>query len=171
MAVRQLYCMRVVMNAQVRHSAHLFITGPDVVKTVTHEEVTMEELGGAKAHTVKSGVAHLAYDNDMEALMNVRTLFDFLPLSNRDKATTRLSSDTRTRSESSLNRLLLLPSRTFARAAFDLTAACSIIPLDANVPYDIRDVIGKVERCSGQLAPGSDAYPPALAGCGRLRVL
>jgi propionyl-CoA carboxylase beta chain len=89
---------------QVRHSAHLFITGPDVVKTVTHEEVSMEELGGAKAHTVKSGVAHLAYDNDIEALMNVRTLFDFLPLSNRDKATTRLSSDSRMRSESSLNR-------------------------------------------------------------------
>ena len=64
----------------------------------------MEELGGAKAHTVKSGVAHLAYDNDIEALMNVRTLFDFLPLSNRDKATTRLSSDSRTRSESSLDR-------------------------------------------------------------------
>ncbi len=64
----------------------------------------MEELGGAKAHTVKSGVAHLAYDNDMEALMNVRTLFDFLPLSNRDKSTTRLSSDSRMRSESSLNR-------------------------------------------------------------------
>jgi len=153
------------MNAQVRHSAHLFITGPDVVKTVTHEEVTMEELGGAKAHTVKSGVAHLAYDNDMEALMNVRTLFDFLPLSNRDKATTRLSSDTRTRSESSLN---------------------SIIPLDANVPYDIRDVIGKVvddyeffeimpdyaknivigfSRLEGRTVGVVGNQPNALAGC------
>jgi len=149
----------------VRHSAHLFITGPDVVKTVTHEEVTMEELGGAKAHTVKSGVAHLAYDNDIEALMNVRTLFDFLPLSNRDKSTTRVSSDSRMRSESSLD---------------------SIIPQDANVPYDIRDVIGKVvddyeffeimpdfarnivigfSRLDGRTVGVVGNQPNALAGC------
>jgi acetyl-CoA carboxylase carboxyltransferase component len=109
----------------VRHSAHLFITGPDVVKTVTHEEVSMEELGGAKAHTVKSGVAHLAYDNDIEALMNVRTLFDFLPLSNRDKATTRLSSDSRMRSESSLDRYLLMRSLILSILIRYLVAASS----------------------------------------------
>lgn len=114
------HTLHVLTSAQVRHSAHLFITGPDVVKTVTHEEVTMEELGGAKAHTVKSGVAHLAYDNDMEALMNVRTLFDFLPLSNRDKSTTRLSSDSRNRSESSLNRF------TCACCVFAPTAHCHV---------------------------------------------
>ena len=144
------------------------------MKTVTHEEVTMEELGGAKAHTVKSGVAHLAYDNDIEALMNVRTLFDFLPLSNRDKSTTRVSSDSRMRSESSLDRLLnfFTLSQSFLSISlflvFDLTAARSIIPQDANVPYDIRDVIGKVQLCSSQLSCNS--FQVSLAGCGRLRV-
>ncbi len=94
------------------------------MKTVTHEEVTMEELGGAKAHTVKSGVAHLAYDNDIEALMNVRTLFDFLPLSNRDKSTTRVSSDSRMRSESSLDRL---PSFFYVVSKFPLNSTFSCV--------------------------------------------
>ena len=144
------------------------------MKTVTHEEVTMEELGGAKAHTVKSGVAHLAYDNDIEALMNVRTLFDFLPLSNRDKSTTRVSSDSRMRSESSLDRLLnfFTLSQSFLSISlflvFNLTAARSIIPQDANVPYDIRDVIGKVKTSSCQLSCNSSQV--SLTGCGRLRV-
>jgi propionyl-CoA carboxylase beta chain len=62
----------------------MFVTGPDVVKTVTNEIVTAEELGGAKTHTSKSSVADNAYENDMEALAEVRRLFDFLPLSNRD---------------------------------------------------------------------------------------
>ena len=66
----------------VKDTSYLFVTGPDVVKTVTHEEVTQEELGGAKTHTVKSGVAHRASENDIEALHDMRTLFDFLPLSN-----------------------------------------------------------------------------------------
>lgn len=66
----------------VKDTSYLFVTGPDVVKTVTHEEVTQEELGGAKTHTVKSGVAHRASANDIEALHDMRALFDFLPLSN-----------------------------------------------------------------------------------------
>ena len=60
----------------------MFVTGPDVVKTVTHEEVTQEDLGGASAHTGKSGVAHGAYDNDIECIRQMRRLYDFLPLSN-----------------------------------------------------------------------------------------
>ena len=66
----------------VKDTSYLFVTGPDVVKTVTHEEVTQEELGGAKTHTIKSGVAHRASVNDIEALRDMRALFDFLPLSN-----------------------------------------------------------------------------------------
>jgi propionyl-CoA carboxylase beta chain len=66
----------------VKDTSYLFVTGPDVVKTVTHEEVTQEELGGAKTHTVKSGVAHRAAENDVVALQEMRALFDFLPLSN-----------------------------------------------------------------------------------------
>jgi len=69
----------------VRDSSYMFVTGPDVVKTVTNEVVTAEELGGAKTHTSKSSVADGAFDNDLEALIEVRRLVDFLPLNNREK--------------------------------------------------------------------------------------
>jgi propionyl-CoA carboxylase beta chain len=64
----------------------MFVTGPEVVKTVTHEEVTAEELGGAMTHTSKSGVADLAFENDVEALLMLRRFFNYLPLNNREKA-------------------------------------------------------------------------------------
>uniref|UniRef100_A0A1I8JNM5 Propionyl-CoA carboxylase beta chain, mitochondrial n=1 Tax=Macrostomum lignano TaxID=282301 RepID=A0A1I8JNM5_9PLAT len=73
----------------VEQSSYLFITGPDVVKTVTGENVTQEELGGSKTHTVTSGVAHRAFENDVDALATLRELYTFLPLSNRDRAPIR----------------------------------------------------------------------------------
>lgn len=66
----------------VRDTSHMFVTGPDVVRTVTMEDVTQEDLGGAKTHTATSGVAHGAFDNDIEALRGIRELFSFLPLNN-----------------------------------------------------------------------------------------
>src|SRR6201987_3918958 len=69
----------------VKDSSYMFVTGPEVVKTVTHEEVTAEELGGAITHTTKSGVADLAFENDVEALLMLRRFFAFLPLNNREK--------------------------------------------------------------------------------------
>uniref|UniRef100_A0A0M3HZJ7 Propionyl-CoA carboxylase beta chain, mitochondrial n=1 Tax=Ascaris lumbricoides TaxID=6252 RepID=A0A0M3HZJ7_ASCLU len=77
----------------VRDTSYLFITGPDVVKAVTNEEVTQEQLGGAKTHTTTSGVAHGAFNNDIEALQNIRDLINYLPLSNRDPAPVRLCDD------------------------------------------------------------------------------
>src|SRR5271169_2646194 len=73
----------------VRDSSYMFVTGPDVVKTVTNEIVTAEELGGAKTHTSKSSVADGAFDNDVETLEQIRALFDFLPLNNRQKPPVR----------------------------------------------------------------------------------
>ena len=73
----------------VKDSSYMFVTGPDVVKTVTNEVVTAEELGGAKTHTSKSSVADGAYDNDVEALIQTRRLVDFLPQSNREKPPVR----------------------------------------------------------------------------------
>ena len=67
----------------VKDSSYMFVTGPDVVKTVTNEVVTQEELGGAVTHTTKSGVADVAFENDIDALLATREFFDFLPLSNR----------------------------------------------------------------------------------------
>ena len=90
----------------VRGSSYMFVTGPDVVKTVTHEQVTQEELGGADTHTRKTGVADLAFNNDIEALQQVRRLFNFLPLSNKSGVPVRPTSDPADRVEMSLNTLV-----------------------------------------------------------------
>src|SRR5258708_3373106 len=78
----------------VKDSSYMFVTGPDVVKTVTHENVTQEELGGAVTHTTRSGVADLAFENDVEALLQLRRFMDFLPASNREKPPVRPTWDT-----------------------------------------------------------------------------
>src|SRR2546428_3531175 len=77
----------------VKDSSYMFVTGPDVVKTVTHETVTQEELGGAITHTTRSGVADLAFENDVEALLELRRFIDFLPSSNRGAPSARHSGD------------------------------------------------------------------------------
>ena len=77
----------------VKDSSYMFVTGPEVVKTVTHEEVTAEELGGAVTHTTRSGVADLAFENDVEALLMLRRLYNYLPLNNREKPPVRPSND------------------------------------------------------------------------------
>jgi propionyl-CoA carboxylase beta chain len=106
----------------VRDSSYMFVTGPDVVKTVTNEIVTQEELGGASTHTTKSGVADLAFDNDIEALMQVRRFFDFLPLSNREEVPHRPTHDAGDRIELSLD---------------------TLIPPNPNQPYDMHELIRK----------------------------
>src|SRR5438876_6007246 len=83
----------------VKDSSYMFVTGPDVVKTVTHENVTQEELGGAITHTTRSGVADLAFENDVEALVELRRFVDFLPGSNRAAPPARQASDPRGRTE------------------------------------------------------------------------
>lgn len=107
----------------VRDSSYMFVTGPDVVKTVTNEVVTAEELGGARTHTSKSSVADGAYENDMEALSEVRRLFDFLPLSNREKPPVREFFDDPKRFENSLD---------------------TLVPENPNTPYDMKELIRKV---------------------------
>jgi propionyl-CoA carboxylase beta chain len=107
----------------VRDSSYMFVTGPDVVKTVTNEIVTAEELGGARTHTSKSSVADGAFENDLVALMEVRRLVDFLPLSNRGKPPVRPFFDDPARIEPSLD---------------------TLVPANANTPYDIKELILKV---------------------------
>ena len=107
----------------VRDSSYMFVTGPEVVKTVTHEEVTAEQLGGASTHTSKSGVADLAFDNDVEALLMLRRFFNYLPLNNRDGVPVRPSGDRADRSDLSLD---------------------TLVPDSANQPYDIKELILKV---------------------------
>ena len=107
----------------VRDTSYMFVTGPDVVKTVTNETVTAEELGGASVHTTKSSVADRAYDNDLEALLQMRRLIDFLPSSNRDDVPEWPSFDDAGRLDKSLD---------------------TLIPDNPNKPYDIRELILKV---------------------------
>ncbi len=107
----------------VRDTSYMFVTGPDVVKTVIQEEVSHEELGGARTHTAKSGVADLAFDNDLETLSQVRRLFQFLPLSNRDGVPVRETADPADRDEPSLD---------------------TLVPVQPNKPYDMREVLEKV---------------------------
>jgi len=119
----------------VEESSYMFVTGPDVARTVTHEEVSAEELGGAAAHTTRSGVADLAFANDVDALLMTRKLFDFLPSSNRVHAPQRDSGDPFARIEKSLD---------------------TLVPDNPNHPYDIKEVIDKIidDRDFFELQPG-----------------
>ncbi len=107
----------------IEDTSYMFVTGPEVVKTVTHEEVTAEELGGATTHTTKSGVADRAFTNDMEALLYLRRFIDFLPSSNREDPPHRPTPDPHDRIEMSLD---------------------TIVPDNPNKPYDMKELINKV---------------------------
>jgi len=104
----------------VKDTSFMFVTGPDVVKTVTHEDITQEKLGGSRTHTSKSGVAHNAFANDVEALAKLREFYDFLPLSNGQAPPARPTEDSRYRED------------TFLR---------TLVPTDSNIPYDIKTII------------------------------
>ncbi|MDD4116423.1 MAG: carboxyl transferase domain-containing protein, partial [Massilibacteroides sp.] len=107
----------------VKESSYMFVTGPDVVKTVTHEEVDKEELGGAYTHSRKSGVTHFICNTEEEVLMSIRELLSFLPSNNMEDAPTTAVSDDRNREIEELQ---------------------TVVPVDPNVPYDMKDVIEPV---------------------------
>jgi propionyl-CoA carboxylase beta chain len=145
-------------NIMVKDTSYMFITGPDVIKTVTHEEVTKEELGGAVTHNSISGVAHFAADSDEHALRIVRELFSFIPANNLEDPPRVDASDPHDRIEPKLNEL---------------------VPEASNQPYDIRDVINAVvddgyffevqqmfapNICVGFARLGGRSVPAFLAG-------
>ena len=107
----------------VNKTSYMFVTGPEVVKTVTHEDVTHEELGGASTHTTKSSVADGSFKNDIIALKEIRRLFDFIPSSFREKPPLIKTNDKASRSETTLN---------------------TIVPNNTNKPYDMKEVINKI---------------------------
>jgi propionyl-CoA carboxylase beta chain len=110
-------------NIMVKDSSYMFITGPDVIKTVTHENVTKDELGGAMTHNAKSGVAHFAADDDEHCLRLTRELFSFIPSNNMENPPFLPTADPASRADEKLN---------------------SIVPEFSNQPYDIRDIIHNV---------------------------
>ena len=107
----------------VEDSSYMFVTGPDVVKTVTHEEVTAEELGGASTHSQKSGVADLTFENDTDAHLMTREFMSYLPQSNQEHPEIVECKDSSNREESALD---------------------TLVPQDPSKPYDIKEVIHKV---------------------------
>ena len=110
-------------NVMVKDTSYMFITGPDVIKTVTHEDVTKDELGGAMTHNAKSGVAHFAADSDEHALRITRELLSFIPSNNMENPPFVATSDPSDRADEKLN---------------------SMIPEAATQPYDIRDIVHNV---------------------------
>ncbi len=107
----------------VKDTSYMYVTGPEVVKTVTHETVTHEELGGANTHSTRSGVADGAFENDVEALLSLRRFVDFLPLNNRSECPRRNADDPVDRIEISLD---------------------TLVPSNPNQPYDMKELIHKV---------------------------
>lgn len=110
-------------NIMVKDTSYMFITGPDVIKTVTHEDVTKDELGGAMTHNAKSGVAHFAADSDEHALRLTRELLSFIPSNNMESPPFIPTSDPEDRADKSLN---------------------EVVPKSSNQPYDIRDIVHSV---------------------------
>jgi propionyl-CoA carboxylase beta chain len=107
----------------VDQTSHMFVTGPNVIKMVTNEEVSFEDLGGAQTHSSKSGVAHLMARNDQDCILTIRKLLSFLPQNNLAETPRRVTEDAADRRDKSLN---------------------DIVPADARVPYDMIDVIHRV---------------------------
>ena len=131
----------------VKDSSYMFVTGPEVVKTVTNEEVTQEELGGAVVHTTKTSVADLALENDIEALLAARDLMGFLPASNQAALPELPTDDPWDRLEESLD---------------------TLIPANANMPYDMHEVIAKIvdEGTFFEIQPAHG--PNIITGFGRI---
>jgi propionyl-CoA carboxylase beta chain len=134
-------------NIMVKDTSYMFITGPDVIKTVTHEDVTKEELGGASTHNRISGVAHFAADSDEHALRMVRELLSFIPSNNMDDPPAVAPTDTPDRTETKLN---------------------SIVPEASNQPYDIREVIDLIVDDAYFFEVHSAYAPNIVVGFARL---
>ncbi|MEM1151080.1 MAG: acyl-CoA carboxylase subunit beta [Pseudomonadota bacterium] len=131
----------------VKDTSYMYVTGPDVVKTVTNEEVTHETLGGASVHAKKSGVVDGAFENDIEALIQMRRFFDFLPLSNKEKPPVRPTFDLPDREDMSLD---------------------TLIPDNPNTPYDMKELIEKVADEGDFFEVSPDFGANIICGYGRL---
>ena len=131
----------------VKKSSYMFVTGPEVVKSVTNEDIDMEGLGGAKIHSSKSGVAHFALDNDIDALIFLRKFLEFIPNNNREKAPSKPTADSHDRLVHSLDRY---------------------IPDDPNKPYDMKNIVKMISDDEYFLEVQPDWAKNMIVGFGRL---
>uniref|UniRef100_A0A8C5FTI9 Propionyl-CoA carboxylase beta chain, mitochondrial n=1 Tax=Gadus morhua TaxID=8049 RepID=A0A8C5FTI9_GADMO len=149
----------------VKDTSYLFITGPDVVKSVTNEDVTQEELGGAKTHTAVSGVAHYAFENDVDALLNLRDFFNFLPLSNQDAAPVMESHDPSDRLVPAMD--TIVPSET--TKAYDMLDIIHAIVDEKNffeiMPSYAKNIVVGFARMDGRTVGIVGNQPKVASGC------
>jgi propionyl-CoA carboxylase beta chain len=131
----------------VKDTSNMFVTGPDVVKTVTNEQVTAEELGGARVHTQRSGVADGAFENDFEALLQIRRMMDFIPSNNQEKAPLREGRVVKNTPDYSLD---------------------TLVPSNPNQPYDIKELIEKTVDDGDFFEIGADFAKNIVVGFGRV---
>ncbi|MCX8056360.1 MAG: acyl-CoA carboxylase subunit beta [Ignavibacteria bacterium] len=131
----------------VRNTSYMFVTGPNVVKTVTHEDVTFEELGGADVHATKSGVVHFVYDNEYDCLMNIRKLMDYIPQNCDDEP----------------------PVFEYDEPEKDIPELLSIVPENPNQPYDMKDVIKLVLDYNDFFEVQENFAQNIVCGFGRIR--
>lgn len=132
----------------VNQTSYMFVTGPDVVKTVTHEDVSQEELGGALTHTQKTGVADGLFDNDIDVLQQMRRLINFLPLSNRQEPPSRYTEDPEDRIDRELN---------------------TLVPDHPNKPYDMMELIKRVVDEGDFFEIKPEFAKNVIVGLGRMR--
>ncbi len=131
----------------VKNTSHMFVTGPNVVKTVTHEEVSFEDLGGADTHSVKSGVAHFAFDSEVEVLENIRRLLGYIPLNWKD----------------------MPPEKEFDFAQDHIIQSLDkIIPDNPNKPYDMKEIINQLLDNGEFLEVHSNYAQNIIVGFGRI---
>jgi propionyl-CoA carboxylase beta chain len=148
----------------VRETSHMFITGPEVIKTVTGEDVTMEELGGAQSHATKSGVAHFAADSEQDCLEMVRDLFSYLPQNNLDPAPFLATADPVDRAEPEL--ATIVPD--VATKPYDMTHVIELIVDDGDffevAPLYAQNIVIGYARLAGHVVGVVGNQPKALAG-------
>ena len=129
-----------------KKTSHMFVTGPNVVKTVTHEEVTMEDLGGAETHSSRSGVAHFSCNNEIELIEEIRKLVSYFPLNNMEKPPVLVKENSEPNSDG-IN---------------------SVVPTNPNKPYDMHNVISKIVDSDSFLEVHKDYAPNILVGFARM---
>lgn len=149
----------------IQDTSYLFITGPDVVKAVTNEDVTQEELGGARTHTTLSGVAHKAFNNDIHGLLNLRTFMNYLPQSNQDQAPIRQCDDPWDRDVPGLDTVVPLEST----AAYNMLDVVHGVVDEGNffeiMPNYAKNIIVGFARMNGRTVGIVGNQPKSAAGC------
>jgi propionyl-CoA carboxylase beta chain len=149
----------------VKKSSYMFVTGPDVIKTVTHEDVTMEDLGGAASHSAKSGVSHFACDDEKSCLLLIRELLSYIPSNNVEDAPSIKSSDSASRVETKIRSLV--PENN--RQAYDMKELIEIV-VDDNYFFEVQkdyaqNIVIGFARLNGMSVGIVANQPKVLAGC------